>query len=760
MTDSTKDMPPSKPPLFPGAAILLALAFLAYFPVFRGEFIWDDEVLLTGNPLVKSAGGLLDIWFSSKPVDYVPLTLTSFWLEWRLWQANPLGYHLVNVLLHAAAATLLWRVLQRLRLQGAWLAAALFTVHPVAVASVAWISERKNTLSLVFCLLSFLWYLRWNECRVSGDGGERRSTGNWQWYWLSLAAFFLAVASKPSVVVLPVVLLVCSWWKRGRLTWPEASVRTVPFFILSLASAGIALWFQHRARAGGAIHSDPLLTRLVAGSWAVWFYLYKALLPINLAMIYPRWTVNPASSLSYLPALVWAASLVCFWLNRKRWGRSALFALACFTLALLPVLGLADMFYLTLSRVADQWAFLALLVVVAFAANLLSRLTHYGSRIPAAGPILCAGIVLTLGVLTRSRASVYASSQSLWQDTLRKNPGCWAAHNNLGMWLDDRARFNEAAGHYAAALQLNPDFPDGHNNWGVALFKQRRNAEAIAHFEAALSLDPRHAEARNNLGNVLLEKGDLAGAEGHYSEAVRLEPAFAKAWHNLGLVRAKQGRFDEAVSLYTRALELDPYLPEAHCNLADVLGSQNKIQEAILHYERALAARPEMAAVHERLGLLQVQQARFDAAAGHFEAALRIEPDRAASHRCLGDVHLFHHELALALPHYREALRLDPKAKDALNNCVWILATASDPKLRDPQQALALAQRLVEMTGGKEAGPLDTLAAAYAASGKFAEALETARKALNLAVAAKQAGLANEVRARIALYEAHQEFRE
>lgn len=142
-----------------GASLILLAAGIAYWPSLHGEFILDDDRLLTNNSLIRAANGLYRFWFTSEPYDYWPVTNSSWWIEWRLWGKNPTGYHVTNLALHVVAAWLLWAVLSRLRIPGAFLAALLFTVHPVNVETVAWISQRKGLLAMVFSLVSVLTYL-------------------------------------------------------------------------------------------------------------------------------------------------------------------------------------------------------------------------------------------------------------------------------------------------------------------------------------------------------------------------------------------------------------------------------------------------------------------------------------------------------------------------------------------------------------------------------------------------------------------------
>ena len=213
------------------ALALMLITLVTYAPVWHAGFIWDDKELLVDNPLVRASDGLYRFWFTTEALDYYPLTSSLCWLEWRLWGSSATGYHVVNVFLHAANAALLWIILRRLKVPGAWLAGLIFAIHPVTVATAAWVSEQKSTLSMLFYLLAILLYLRFDE------------KGSWRSYGLALGAFLLALLSKTAVVMLPVVLLGCVWWQRRSVRGKDV-IRSVPFFALSLILGLVTVWFQ------------------------------------------------------------------------------------------------------------------------------------------------------------------------------------------------------------------------------------------------------------------------------------------------------------------------------------------------------------------------------------------------------------------------------------------------------------------------------------------------------------------------------------
>jgi len=580
------------------AAVLMLLTVTAYLPALTGKFVFDDYPLIAGNPMIKASDGLYRFWFTTEALDYWPLTSSAWWLEWRLWGANPMGYHVVNVLLHAANAVLVWIVLKRLRIPGAWLAGLVFAIHPVNVATGAWISELKNTLSMFLYAAATLLYLEFDE------------TGGWGWYGLSLAAFLLALLSKASVVMLPVVLLGCVWWLRGRVRWKDF-LRSVPFFVLSLGLALVTLWFQHYRSIGG---HHPLRTvgfpfRLATAGRVPWFYLYKALLPVNLMMIYPKWDINSSRWVSYVPGAVLIGTLTWFWWKRNAWGRPLFFGLGYFVVTLFPVMGFFDQSFYRYSLVADHWQYQAIVAPIALmigaVALIWRRLEERGRPWGA-----MAGIVLLalLGVGTWRRSCVYADEESLWRDNVEKNPNAWMAHICLADFLAGTGRTSEAITQYEQALRIEPAWGQAHFNLGVTLARLGRLDEAIGQYEQALRTEPNLAEAHNNLGTALRQVGRLDEAIEHYEQAIRIQPAFAEAHFNLGNALAQSGKLDEAIEQYEQAVQIRPDVALTHFNLGNTLWRVGRVKQAAAQYEETLRLDPSF--TQAKTNLAQLSAAR------------------------------------------------------------------------------------------------------------------------------------------------------
>ena len=533
-----------------GGLLLVAAIVLVYQPVWRAGFIWDDDFHLTKNPCVVGPVGFWGIW-TSRAARICPLVLSSFWLQHALWGLQPLPYHLFTVLMHAGAAVVLWRVLARLQVPGAWLGAALWALHPVQAESVAWVTELKNTQSGLFYMLTALSFVRARLAEQAQDVSRARRND-----YAALAFGVMAMASKSSTVVLPLVLGLCVWWVERGWRWRSA-LRLVPYFVLSALTAALSIWTQRLEGAGGPEWARSWPERFVTAGKVVWFYLGKLLWPQPLSFIYPKWHIEAWHAAAFLPLAIVLVVFVGLWLGRERWARGPFLAFAYFLIALLPVLGLLDHFFLRYSFVGDHFQYLASVGPLALAGAVLWRAF---ARVGEGNGVLrlaaCGLLLGVLGTATWRHAEVFRSDEALWRDTLAKNPGCWMAHCNLGVALAAQGESDEAIQQYKQALQLEPDFVEAHNDLANELAAQGNLDEAIQHWDRALELQPNYPQAHNNLAAHLAKQGKLDEAVKHWEQALQLDPAYAEAEYNLGLTLARQGKTAEAIQHFQQALRL------------------------------------------------------------------------------------------------------------------------------------------------------------------------------------------------------------
>ena len=734
---------------------LIVLAFVAYFPAWHAGFLWDDNVLLTDNPIVHASDGLWRIWFGKQPLDYFPLTYTTFWIEWHLWGNNPCGYHLINILLHGIGAILLWRVGAALRVTKPWLVAAIFVLHPVDVASVAWIAERKNTLSFPLYLASVLLFLRFESLNIASKTPRRINKPNGSLYYIfSLAAFILAALSKTSVIMLPVVLLLCAWWQRKCITKRDAW-RVAPFFGVSLVFGFITVFFQNAgALSKVKLDTGNLATHIASAGCSVWFYLSKALLPIDLMMIYPHWKIDSSIWFWYLPTSTLIAVFLVLWFKRHSWGRAPLFGLSYYVISLFPVIGFFQMSFMYYAPVADHLQYVALPGVIALCVATVERFVFRKNLLaPGIEKLLWSVVLALLAWLTWQQTATYISSNVLWETNIQRNPECWIAYKNLGDAFNTSGQTDKAIDQFQKALKYQPSDAMTHNNLGNAFLTERRVDEAVAQFKTALKLQPGDTSAHNNYGNALLENGELNEAIIQFKESLAADPHNAPARNNLANALCKAGDFEGAMTQLRKAIEIDPGDATARSNLGNAYLQAGRITEAIAEFGKALQIQPNDAATHNNLGSALLQRGSFSEAAAEFQKALQLTPNDAKAYYNLGNCLLQEGHSSEAAASYKQAIKIQPDSVWALNSLAWLLATSSDNSLRNGNNALAMALQANQLTGGRNPLVLHTLAAAYAETGQFAQALETALTALHLAETESNNDLMQALQAEISRYQ-------
>jgi tetratricopeptide (TPR) repeat protein len=618
--------------------LLVIVTTVAYLPAWNGTPIWDDDAHLT-KPELRSLEGLARVWTQPGATQqYYPLVHTLFWVDHRLWGDWPVGYHLLNILLHCVSALLLVRIWQRLDIPGAWLAAAIFALHPIQVESVAWISELKNMLSGVFYFGSVLAYLKFDRTR------NRVS------YVAALVLFLFGLMSKTVIATLPGAMLVIFWWKRGKLSWRQDVLPLIPFFLLGTGAGLFTAWLERNLiGAEGSPFNYSIVERILIAGRVIWFYMGKLFWPVNLIFVYPRWQINQTVWWQYLyPAAVLLLLAVLAWLSR-RW-RAPMAGFLFFIGTLFPVLGFLNVYPFRYSFVADHFQYLACLGIIAPVAAGIASLFKFAPdwRRPV-GYALCSTLIGTLAILTWRQSAMYTDVETLWRTTINRNPDAWMAHNNLG----------------------------------TVLLKKGLADEAIIHFRRALEIKADDVGAEANLGNALLQKGQLDDAIAHYDAALEINPGDAKVHYNLGSALLHKGQFDEAIAQYQKALEINPGYPEVYNNLGIALFQKGQLGEAIAQYQKAL--------------------------------------------------------------------EINPQDVQARANLAWALATSPQTALLKAL-ALKLAQQANQLTGATNPTVLQILAAAYAQTGHFPEAVETAERSLQLATTQNNTALADALRTEIDRY--------
>lgn len=604
--------------------MLIALTAAVYLPAIPGPFIWDDDIYITEDPRMETLAGLGKIWMDPFRQEhrhqFYPLTVTAFWLQHQLWGESPVGYRTVNVLLHAINAVLLWRVLRRLRLPGAWIAGAIFSVHPVHVVSVAWITELKNVLSTLFFLSAAMAMvrffspdgMRWSE-KAGRMGGAR-----WFWYVLGLSLFVCALLSKTATALLPIALLLVLWWKSDRLRWQEV-VALLPMVIIGSVFVLATVWLESRYSPDQVnITGSTWMESWLIASRSIWFYAGKLIWPDELMMIYPRWQVAANVWWQYVYLLGVLIVIVLLWLFRWKIGKGPLAATAYFVIAVSPV-SFVTVGFMTHSFVADHWQYWASMGLVVPAAAGSAILFNRCGKPIWLGCLAVIVALMALCGLTSQRCSLYRDQMTLWSNTLAKNPGSFAAHNNLGNALLLQSKVNQAIWHYRSALRLNPNYPDPNYNLGRVLYQQGEMNEAKVHLRQAIQAAAGYIPAHVLLGLVHQSQGKQKQAIAAFKQAIKLDPDSVQAHYNLGRIYHSQGQAGEAVSHYRQVLRLTPRNGVVYFELADVFGKQGQfdqamehLNQAIDHFRRALAKKPRSKMLRKNLDRVLETMRRYE----------------------------------------------------------------------------------------------------------------------------------------------------
>ncbi len=762
----------SRFPVWLMAALLAVVTIALYWPAMSHDFVnYDDNLFVTSNVHVQNGLTLKNIkWAFCNPVaaNWHPLTVLSHMLDCQLFGLNPWGHHLTSVLLHAANTVLVFLLLRNLT--GAiWrsvLVAALFGLHPLRVESVAWVAERKDVLSTCFGLLALIFYVRYAR-RVTSDTCQVTRTNSTLspvtrhpslFYWLALFLFALGLMSKPMLVTWPFVMLLLDYWPLERFkhssVWRLVTEK-IPFFVLAAGTSIVTFVVQKQTSALVMVEDLPLGARSGNALISYCRYLGELFWPRDLAVFYPHpghWAVGQV----VLAGGLILGMTVFFIMGRGRYP-FLLMGWLWYCGTLVPVIGMVQVGE---QAMADRYTYipsLGVLVVVIWGAYELTRRWRY--QVMALSVAGCAAIILCLG-LTRQQLGYWKDSETLYRHALEVTENNYIVHNNLGNTLLEKDQIDEAMVHYQKAIQLKPGYADAHNNLANMLAKKGQFAEAIEHYQKALEIDPDYPDAHYNLGIALGEKGQLDEAMVHYQKAIQLKPDYADAYNNLANMLAQKGQFAEAIVHYQKAIQLNPDYAKAHYNWGLALGLQGKLDEAVEQYRKAIQLKPDYANAHGNLANVLAAQGKLDEAVKEYQRTLELAPNSAQAHFRFGQALQTLHNFAAAKTEYQKVLELEPKHLAAHLSLAWLLATCPEASLRDGGRAVALTQQAEQLAGGESPQLLDTLAAAYAEAGRFGDAVETAKRMLNLTATQNNKPLAQAIQSRLKLYEAGSSYHE
>ena len=685
-----------------GVAGILIMTLIAYANALAAGFIWDDDLYVWQNRLLFEADGLWRIWFSPRESpQYYPMVFTTFWIEQQLWGLDPRGYHLINIVLHACNALLVWRLCGALRIPGAWFIAAVFAVHPVHVESVAWITERKNVLSGLFYLTSGLCYLRFDALRFR-EGLDESRRQSLRWYGACIVLFTFALLSKSVTCSLPAALILMLLWLRQPLSIRRL-LPLLPLFVLGLAAAmHTAFVERNHVGATGEDFAFSLADRAIIASNALLFYPWKLIWPSPLMFNYERWVIDDSAALSYVPALIVLLIAAMGIHMFSRGWRGAPLALSFYAGTIFPALGFFNIYPMQFSFVADHFQYLASLGVITLVIGSIASLHRF--RVP--GSCIGAVALATLTALTARQSATYESAVTVYRDTLEKNGEAWMPHNNLGLLLVE-------------------DDP--------------RQAEF--HFRESLRLKSNHYQAAFNLVTALSKQGKPQDA------AVQLQSVIERIQ---ALPR-------------TKGLNEPELLARHYLRLAQLNREAGKPDRAEHAFRDALQLAPDDATIHAQLAQHYFEQGRVDEAKSHFQESLDYGGEDSYILRTLGVIAYNKADYAKAIDLLQRSLSAATSANEyvpAAQGLLQILTSCPEVALRDVNRAVTIAEQLNDITRREDPQAIDILASVYADAGRFEDAIRTGEEAIALAKSQGLDPLAAEFAMRVDRYRKGKRARE
>jgi Tfp pilus assembly protein PilF len=721
--DTNDDLVLPNPLILAGIGLAL-LAAVTFLPTLRGQPTWLDDVSFTDNPFVQAPDGVGRVWTSADPAGrYQPMTLTSFWLEYRLVQDNPVAAHFVNVLLHVGVVLLLWTLLRKLNVPGAWFAAALFAVHPVHAQAVAWISGRAVVLASLFYLSSLLVYLRFLGVTQAAEVKTLFTLPpEPERLWLLAFVLFLCAmaCSAATALTFPIAVLVILWWRQHE-TSAKDGLSMLPFFIASLAVGIWTAWLENTSPAArgliAAFGKTSPLASLASAPRAIWFYLLKIVLPHPLIFDYPRWTPDTALSAASAAALV--VLLALLWVLRSRLGRAPLAAILLFCVIIAPMLNLLDPPAIRYSFVSDYRQYLASTALIVLIASFAADLVLTGKLKGKLNPVYCAAaLLIVVLVLTFHQGTFYLTNEGLWRHNLEVNQNSLLATEGYAdALIDGLANANDrdhqldaARQWYIKAQSVAPNDPRAAVGLGTVAAASSYEVAANGHpdqaasqqssaeqyFRDAIHLDPDYRPAYIALAKLLSLKHDEADEILALKEAVRIEPQSLRARLELGSAQRKAGQLTDAEATLTELLEDAPKVSAVHTELGDVYIQQHNVQSALAEWQKAVQLDPSNTAVLLNFGALLDSSGQPALAAKQFLAATLIDPTNIQAYEYLARIYDrlgYRHD---AVEQFRRALELNPTSIRIQNE----LTAEKDNEKRLGSGASATSQAAAPPDGG------------------------------------------------------------
>lgn len=544
-----------------GALLLLTLA--VYYPLRLGIYLWDDGQWVTNNPIVHHWRGFEIFWLHPEAMaQYYPMTFSLLSVEYHIWGLHSLPYHLVNVLFQAVNAILLWLILRRLELRSAWMAAALFAIHPVQVETVAWVAEMKNLLSGFFYFLALLTFLKFiamgpRPAGTLNSPSAEKPCSNHQLYVISTLLFLFGLLSKTAICTLPVAIVIILWWKDS-LRDREIILHLIPWFIIAFIIGLVTIHVEHTSTgAHGPDWHFSLAQRFLIAGHAFWFYLLKLVWPNPLLMIYPRWAID--HSIGFLWVIASVALFTFLWLLKDRIGRGPIAAMLFYLITIGPVLGFITFYTQLYSFVADHYQYLACIGPMVLAGELIywaaDRAGKWKFLIPA---LACAIILAVLGVISFNQSRLYQSDYRLWHYIYSRNRNSFIVKALYGATLLERQELQPGLKQLVAANAMQPHVVSVVFNLAAAYMLTGHYHRALHYYGWYLMRIPGSVDAWTDAANCLVALRAYDAAAKDLAMACRLKPDFAVGWMELAHVSYLAGHRRFAEQFYQRAIRLDP----------------------------------------------------------------------------------------------------------------------------------------------------------------------------------------------------------